>query len=585
MTRILWMSDTPCRPSGFGYVTCEICKRLAALGYEILVLGWWSGEATTYLGLQVKPCPVSPTGAASAIAKYVAEFRPHYLVTLGDIPWLSYLAADDIQNFLSASGTRWCLYYPVDGALPDGSLPKDWVRVLSKADLAVTMSEFGLAATARCGIGATLIPHGCDTELFRPPQSKEDAKRCFGYEGKFVVFSDVRNHRRKLIPRTLDIIRQLKIPRDRLVFHLHTAESGQEDAESYRYNLRADMELLGLSFVTGVHGYADPVGLSMADMASLYAAADVHILTSFGEGFGLPTLQAASSGVVPIAPANSASTELVGGHGFAIPCDSWARDEFGLVRKFINRRQAASVLQALFDDPDLLNTRSAAARTFALNFSWDIAVAGWDALLRAGGSSSVQAREVSSSSSLLPRRRLGCPKALALRPTGHDPSVLPIPRIAIPTRLRLQRKGASAGRDPIILAEASCVRRLSPLERLFPGTVVVELAHSSWRRSKDLQKLAAEATLVVDPKNRFPGLDRVCALLGINFLGDSPIWPSVESKALLGQARLLLTDHALSGQRASIARRRARDTPESVVKVLSRKQPRVDKVSETVRHF
>ena len=579
------MSDTPCRPSGFGYVTCEICKRLAALGYEILVLGWWSGEATTYLGLEVKPCPVSPTGAASAIAKYVAEFRPHYLVTLGDIPWLSYLAADDIQNFLFASGTRWCLYYPVDGALPDGSLPKDWVRVLSKADLAVTMSEFGLAATARCGIGATLIPHGCDTELFRPPQSKEDAKRCFGYEGKFVVFSDVRNHRRKLIPRTLDIIRQLKIPRDRLVFHLHTAESGQEDAESYRYNLRADMELLGLSFVTGVHGYADPVGLSMADMASLYAAADVHILTSFGEGFGLPTLQAASSGVAADRPRKFRE------HG-----TGWrprVRDSLRLVGegrvwprpKVYNRRQAASVLQALFDDPDLLNTRSAAARTFALNFSWDIAVARWDAVLRAGGSSSVQARGVSSSSSLLPRRRLGCPKALALRPTGHDPSVLPIPRIAIPTRLRLQRKGASAGRDPIILAEASCVRRLSPLERLFPGTVVVELAHSSWRRSKDLQKLAAEATLVVDPKNRFPGLDRVCALLGINFLGDSPIWPSVESKALLGQARLLLTDHALSGQRASIAERRARDTPESVVKVLSRKQPRVDKVSDTVRHF
>lgn len=586
MTRILWMSDTPCRASGFGHVTSEICTRLARLGHEILILGWWSGDATTYLGLEVKPCPVSPTAAASAIAKYVSEFRPHYLITVGDIPWLSYVAAADIRKILSWSGTRWCLYYPVDGTLPNGSLPKDWARVLSKADLAVTMSEFGVAATARCGIVATLIPLGCDTELFRPPQSKEDAKRRFGYEGKFVILSDVHNHRRKLIPRTLDIIRQLKIPGSRLVFHLHTSATGQEDAESYRYDVRADMELLGLSFATGVHDGADPAGLSMCDMARLYSAADVHLLSSFGEGFGLPTLQAASSGVVPIAPANSASTELVGNHGFAVPCDSWTTDEFGLVRKFIDRRQAASVLQVLFDDRDLLNGRAAAARRFALNFSWDGAAAGWNTLLRGGeqkeprATSSDHTRRVPSSGSSsaysLPRSRLGRSKALAPRPTGHDPSVLPIPRIAVPTRLKLLRKGALAVGNPVMLVEASCVRRLHALERLFPGTLVLELACTSLPPRKDLQRLTDGATLVVDPNGRFPGLDLVCALRGVNFLGKSPLWPPVADRALFRQARLLLTDHALSEQRASVARRRAGKATESLHESIRRGLERAD---------
>lgn len=573
MARILWMSDTPRRVSGFGLVTGEVCKRLAGLGHEILILGWWSCEATTYLGLDVKPCPVSPRAAASAIMRYAAEFRPHYLVTLGDIPWLSYVAADDVRKVLSRSGIRWCFYYPVDGTLPDGSLPRDWARVLSKADLAVTMSEFGVAASALCGINATLIPHGCDTELFRPPHNKEDSKRRFGYEGRFVVLSDVRNHRRKLIPRALDIIRRLQVPGSRLVYHLHTAAEAQEDAESYRYDVRADIELLGLSFATGVQQSADVAALSMCDLARLYSAADVHLLTSFGEGFGLPTLQAASSGVVPIAAANSASTELVGSHGFAVPCDSWTTDEFGIVRKFIDRRQAASVLQVLYDDPELLNARSAAARRFALSFSWDNAVAQWDTLLRGDEQKRPRRRlsdygkraqsSGSSSAYFLPPSGPGSSKALTPRPTGHDPSILPIPRISVPTRLELRQDDTFAAANPIILAEASCARQLRTLERLFPGSIVIAVARPNLPTHQDLQKFIARFTLVVDPHGRLPRLDRVCALRGVNFLGKSPLWPPVASRTLLRRARLLLTDYALSEHRASVAKQRAGDAIEA----------------------
>src|SRR5205823_2183921 len=120
--------------------------------------------------------------------------------------------------------------------------------------------------------------------------------------------------------------------------------------------------------------------LSIEDLAALYSAADVHLLTSFGEGFGLPTLQAASCGVVPVAPANSASSELVGGHGFAISCDSSSTDEFGLVRHFIDRQEAAGALQELYENPDLLAARAAAARCFALAYDWDTIARRWDGL-------------------------------------------------------------------------------------------------------------------------------------------------------------------------------------------------------------
>src|SRR6266536_5601351 len=74
--------------------------------------------------------------------------------------------------------------------------------------------------------------------------------------------------------------------------------------------------------------------LDEEQLAAIYQAADVHLLTSWGEGFGLPTLQAASAGVVPIAVDYTASRELVGRHGFAVSAESSVLDEFGLVRAF-----------------------------------------------------------------------------------------------------------------------------------------------------------------------------------------------------------------------------------------------------------
>lgn len=560
------MSDTPFRASGFGVVTAEICKRLGDLGNEIMMLGWWSRTAATYSGLPVEPCPTCPKAASAAIVRLTADFRPDYLITLSDIPWISYLADDKVRDALSRGGVRWCIYYPVDGVLPNGGLPTGWVRVLSKADAAVTMSEFGEAASARSGIVSTMIPHGCDTELFRPPANKETAKRRLGYDGKFVILSDARNHRRKLIPRALDIVRRLNIPASKLVFHLHTNSEPLEDAEAYRYNVRADLDLLRVRFATGLRNSASRSDLSMLELANLYSAADVHLLTSFGEGFGLSTLQAASSGVVPIAPANSASTELVSNHGFAISCDSSTVDEFGLIREFIDRGRAVSVLQDLYRDPDLLRARSAAARSFALDYSWDRVVQRWDAFLNGCRQTppltqlrSHRAWEQSCQHFPQPAAALGTPKSFRLRPSGHEQSVLPLPWIGVPTRLDHNNK---AGENPqtLVLADPSCASELLPLERLFPGIRVLKIPIPSSFGRKDLYNSTEGAMLVVDPENRLrPGLDFICALRGVSFIGKSKLWPPVRGGRLLLRARLVLTDYAFSERRLWMARERARN--------------------------
>jgi glycosyltransferase involved in cell wall biosynthesis len=564
-------------------VTGEVCSRLAGLGHQVRILGWWSDVGETHFGIEVYPCPIDPAAAVLAIGRTVRKFKPHYLIILGDIPWVSYLGADDFLKLLRAVGTKWCLYYPVDGTLIDGSLPAQWARVLSRTDIPVTMSSFGAVASARSGITAEIIPHGCNTDLFRPPRNKSEAKRRFGYEQKFVILSDVRNHRRKLIPRALDIIRRLRISDENFVFHLHTNTEPKEDLESYCYDLTADIKLMRPGLRKSIRSSGRATRLSTRELANLYAAADVHLLTSFGEGFGLPTLQAASAGVVPVVPANSANIELVRKHGFAVPCDSCAVDEFGVVRKFIDRAQAALVLQKLYDDPRLLQKRSQASRQFALDFSWDRVARQWDILLRqhiTRGEYKSRGTSKKSRASVL-RIRSHFVNPQQPRPTGHDVRVLPVPWIGVPTRLELRRRHALTGANAVIIVEASHAARLRVMTSLFPGTQFIEVLPC--KASQDeLQELVGKATLVIDPGAELRGLDRKCVVHGVNYLGKSWLWPGMGTltRSLLHKARLLLTDYPLSERRLSIARRRLAEVAAPIAMSRAAVSPRPAKAKD-----
>jgi hypothetical protein len=173
------------------------------------------------------------------------------------------------------------------------------------------------------------------------------------------------------------------------VLHLHT-DPDDEFASSayYSYDVRGDVRHLGLE--SRVRFTADFVmkqgaGLPLAELARYYQAADVHLLASSGEGFGLPTLQAAAAGAVPLAGAYSASLELVEGHGAALAIAGWGETEFGIRRALIDVDDAVDKLVRLYDDREELHRRSERSREFALAYGWDRIVDRWDDLLRSIG--------------------------------------------------------------------------------------------------------------------------------------------------------------------------------------------------------
>ncbi|HZN18126.1 MAG TPA: glycosyltransferase [Micromonosporaceae bacterium] len=348
------------------------------------ILGWQSTEASRHDGCAVHPMRRFRFGS-DALYSYLLERRPDAVVVLGDIWWLPSVTPPWVRRHLAMTGTPLVLHFPVDGVRADGLLPPSWVELLSHADVAVAMSRYGQAVASSCGIPTRYIPHGVDVNLFRPPPDRAETKRGTGVADRFVVLSDSRNQPRKMLPRLLDIFALFVAGHPQALLHLHTDPDDARHTNSYSYDLRADLRHRGLSGqvrLTGGFQMRRGRGLPLSQLAALYQAADVHLLASTGEGFGLPNVQAAAAGAVPLAGAHSACQELVEGHGQAITVADWVEDEFGIRRALVDVEDAAKRLAGYYDDADRLRQDAQRSRAFALSYGWNGVVEAWDALLR-----------------------------------------------------------------------------------------------------------------------------------------------------------------------------------------------------------
>ena len=381
---ILWMSDSPDTPSGFGNVTRFVCEGLARRGHRVGILGWQTRSAFEWNGCNVYPTQLDPLGS-DALYAYLVRHRPDVVIALADIWWLPFFTAPHVRRQMELTDTPWVLYFPVDGDTPDERLPSSWIELLREVDLPIAMSRYGQRVANRCGIQCEYIPHGVDLDIFSPPTDREEAKARLGVPGRFLILSDSRNQPRKLLPRLLDVFARFSAQRPDALLHLHT-DPDDEFARSqhYSYDVRADVRHLGLDGkVQFSRGFTmkQGSGLPLSELSAWYRAADIHLLASSGEGFGLPTLQAAAAGTVPLASAYSASLELVEGHGQAIAVSEWSETEFGIRRALIDVKDASDKLASYYGDRDLLREHSARARQFALSYGWNEVVEQWNKLL------------------------------------------------------------------------------------------------------------------------------------------------------------------------------------------------------------
>jgi glycosyltransferase involved in cell wall biosynthesis len=564
-----------------------VCEGLAKRGHSVSILGWQTLQAHDWSGCKVYPA--SGALGSHSFFPFLVRHRPEVVIALGDVWWLPYFSAPHVRRQMELTDTPWALYFPIDGDNAEGRLPASWVELLRDVDIPIAMSEYGQRVVKRCGVNCHYIPHGVDLDVFSPPPDREAAKARIGYGGKFVVLSDSRNQPRKMLPRLLDVFAKFAAHRPDALLHLHTDPADEFSRTGiYSYDIQADIRHLGVAskvqFTPGLRMKRGG-GVPLAELATYYRAADVHLLASSGEGFGLPTLQASAAGAVPMASAYSASLELVEGHGASVEIAEWSENEFGIRRCLIDVDDAVRKLTMFYDNRALLRERSASSRQFALAYGWKKIVDQWDTLLRSVSSRARRIVKVTQNHPLAEKlmsdiglqgggasvkvnvveRQFGRLESGFLADTRGHLSDVRIPAVQEACEvgnLRVLRNPAYIGVAPGDHDLFLDLRRIFPvLAGWSPGSCEPESAESAGddslhvvrvRRSEEARYHVAQSILLVNSSGEFPEATLVdAALYGVPCIGtmrsgpQRALWPELIAESAgdaLRLARMLFTN-------------------------------------------
>jgi glycosyltransferase involved in cell wall biosynthesis len=309
-------SNSPGQPTGYGQATEALVKLLKRDGADVASLSNYGNEGvnTTYdtgfgeipvyaRGNEAYSNDVTP--AHHKHWKALNADQPDLLITLYDVWVLNAKAFDSIPI---ASWT------PIDhNPVPPGVLK--WLQKENVTPLA--MSKFGLQQIEQVGVRGHYVPHSIDTKVFSQTDKIKDQpiNEFMGFEdGRFIVGMNAANkssgilHRKAYSENFMAFALFARKHPDAMLY-VHADASSQ-----HGWNLIALAQLLGIP--TDNLTFPDPLayryGMSQETLAGIYSSWDVMLATSYGEGFGIPTVEAQACGVPVIVSNFAASPELVG---------------------------------------------------------------------------------------------------------------------------------------------------------------------------------------------------------------------------------------------------------------------------------
>jgi glycosyltransferase involved in cell wall biosynthesis len=310
--RLLWWSNAPWDATGYGVQTALFAPRLAGLGYQ-MALG-------AFHGLQGRPLeyqgiPVYPGGRADfgldVLALDYAHHRADLVITLMDT-W-------KLEPEALAGGMRVACWTPVDA---DRLGAADRRALEATGAIPIAISRHGYRALRDAGFGtARYVPHGADTKAFAPPPDRIALRKRLGIAGTFAVGINAANSDRdrkgfpeqfwafrRFSDRHPDTVLMLNTLRDNLVF-------GGLDLDAVAADAGISDRIIWCDQGAYLNG-----SISTPELAGWYGALDLLSCCSWGEGFGLPIIEAQACGTPVVVTLAAAMPELAG------PGSSWAVD-------------------------------------------------------------------------------------------------------------------------------------------------------------------------------------------------------------------------------------------------------------------
>lgn len=308
-------SNSPSQPTGYGIQAQYLVDRLKRDGVDVAALSNYGleGNVSTYQ-TPYGSIPHYPRGN-DAYSNDVApmhhahwktqnEKQPNLIIGLYDC-WVIKGKAWDNHPI------AW--WTPLDHV----TMPPMVEEFARKANVTpIAMSPFGKRQFDAKGIDSVYIPHAIDMKIFKPTDTIAGVnnREYMGVEGKFVVGMNAANkasgliHRKAMGENLLAFSIFQKTHPD-AVLYLHTDPIGTAGG----WNLIKLINALGIpkDAVIFPPFVEYKYGISSEDLAGLYSAMDVLLAPGFGEGFGVPTVEAQACGTKVIGSNWAATPDLV----------------------------------------------------------------------------------------------------------------------------------------------------------------------------------------------------------------------------------------------------------------------------------
>ena len=308
--KISWVSAPPWASTGYGTQTNEVTKRLVADGHNVAVVatGGFAGGRIKHNGIQVIGSGADARGSnilSLLASNWLGDSGKRLCVTLMDV-WAYNNNGWDEMPVLS--------WVPIEHEGVSDDVMK-WFN-LGRPKMALAMSRFGENQLIRAGIDRERVfyaPHCVDTSIFRPQGKSMRSEVGIPEDAHLTIINSA----------NMSVFPQRKSwPEMLMAWH----EFAKERKDAYLY-IHSDMTpaMRGLNLVRLIDNIGIPhnrvrvtphveykMGLSLDLMARVYSMADVLLITSRGEGFGIPAIEAQACGVPIIATDFSAQSELVG---------------------------------------------------------------------------------------------------------------------------------------------------------------------------------------------------------------------------------------------------------------------------------
>ena len=309
--KIAILSDSPMIPTGYRNQSLMMAQYLTKKGHDVHYMG------NAYMGMQLNnfelydgtKCNFKLYGELqhgyfrNTMSKILKDNMIDRFIILLDTfmlyPWFMDIDTSPAKTFF---------WFPTDGG---GGLPKGCENILRKVHVPVCISRFGQKQVKDYhNMDVKHIPHGVNTEAFRKldQNERQELRAKYGLQDKFVIGVVARNQPRKHLDRTIKAMSLIAKKMPNAILFLHTDPN---DPAQQIWNMRSLISKFNLENRVVFSGMSAHQGIPDKEMVNIYNIMDCFLLTTSGEGFGIPIIEAMACEVPVVATRYTTTEELV----------------------------------------------------------------------------------------------------------------------------------------------------------------------------------------------------------------------------------------------------------------------------------